>query len=198
MSKVFDLTVWIKTTLCAAIFGMTMLAAPSASALETVILVVDKIEVLNQSNAGKSIATQIDELRGQFKVKFDEAKSEIDKEAQEFQSKAGDMDEAKEQEKAREIIGKRQGYNAQSNLRKQELELTKNNAYGELAKSMDPILEQIAKERKATILVDKSALITFDNAIDITDEAVKRLDKKVPTYEVTYLMFQAPQGQPAQ
>jgi outer membrane protein len=58
--------------------------------------------------------------------------------------------------------------------------------------ALGPILQGIMQERRATVLLDRSAVLLAPNAIDVTGDVVRRLDMKMPTAKV--VLTPLPQG----
>ena len=54
----------------------------------------------------------------------------------------------------------------------------------QVEQALGPILQGIMKERGATILVDRSAVLLAPNALDVTQLVIQRLDMKMPTVKV--------------
>ena len=80
-------------------------------------------------------------------------------------------------------------------MRRQEFQVTqqvKNREYqasvaqstGEIGKVLEPILTAMITERSATILIDRAELIFATPEIDVTAEAMKRLNDKLKEVEL--------------
>ena len=54
----------------------------------------------------------------------------------------------------------------------------------ELNKALQPVVEDILKKKNATVLLEKTAVVFADEEMDITDEIVTALDKKLKTVKV--------------
>jgi outer membrane protein len=54
-------------------------------------------------------------------------------------------------------------------------------------KAVLQILNDVAKERSANLVLDKAVVVMFDNSADVTDEVIKRLDEKLPTMTVSFV-----------
>ncbi len=56
------------------------------------------------------------------------------------------------------------------------------------------IIADIAKERKANLVLPRSDLVLFDKRFEVTDEVLQQLDQKLPALTVR---FAAPAAAPA-
>ena len=54
----------------------------------------------------------------------------------------------------------------------------------DLQKTVLDITKQIAAEKKYNLIVSGAQVLYADDALDITDEVIKRLDAKMPTVSV--------------
>jgi hypothetical protein len=52
---------------------------------------------------------------------------------------------------------------------------------------MVKIISQIAKDRKANLVLQRSELVLFDQQFDVTDQVLQKLDEELPTLTVTFV-----------
>ena len=57
-------------------------------------------------------------------------------------------------------------------------------ARNELLKNLNPIIQEYMQENKIRMVVDKKSLLSADENLDITDEIIKRLDKKLKSIKL--------------
>ena len=55
----------------------------------------------------------------------------------------------------------------------------------EVLNALKPILEEISNEKGITILLEKNSVLLNAESMDITEEALKILNKKLPSIEVS-------------
>jgi len=68
--------------------------------------------------------------------------------------------------------------------RSRQLEQSFNDVRGEVGKVMLAIVTDMAKERDFALVIDKAQTAYRADGLDITDEVLKRLDKKLPSIKV--------------
>ena len=49
------------------------------------------------------------------------------------------------------------------------------------------IIADIAKQRKANLVFQRTDLVLFDQAFDVTDEVLQKLDEQLPTLSVNFV-----------
>lgn len=120
------------------------------------VLVADLNRVLDESSAGRAAARQLQE-------RFDAARAAVDKLASRGSSPHG---RARSGEAAADLEAtERAAIEAErSRLRTAVLERAR------------PVIEAVAKERGASVVVDAAAVIACVAAVDVTDEIIRRLD----------------------
>lgn len=183
-----DARLFFYAILCALIATAAAPPAAAQDAKPPVIVVINYVQALQQSAAGKNVREQVDKQRAIYQVeikaiqtKLEEARAELAKQQQilapeifarkrqEFQQQAGQLQRT-----------------AQS--RKRQLDLMRNKGYAEVKKALRQVLEEIAKERGYGIILNAdpgaNTVVLAGKEHFITEEAIKRLDKKLPTVTV--------------
>jgi outer membrane protein len=98
----------------------------------------------------------------------------LNQKGREFQQKVNELDKS--------VQGKRQA-----------LERSNGEALEKIQGAMLKIITELAKDRKANLVFQRSELVLFDQAFDVTDEVLQKLDEQLPTMTVN---FSPPQGAP--
>ena len=70
--------------------------------------------------------------------------------------------------------------------KRQALEKSNAEALERSRASMLKIITEIAKERKANLVFQRSELVLFDQGFDVTDEVLQKLDEQLPTLTVSF------------
>ena len=163
----------------AALALLASLAAGVARA-EITIAVVDMQRALNECAAGKRAK---DEVRKKFERAQNELKREredLDRMRDSYDKKALVLkeDERRNLEKdleAKTLDFKRKYEDFQRDLKRTDAELTSG-----IVEQLYAIVNAYAKERRFTVVLEASsgALVYADPSVDITDEVIKRHDKR--------------------
>ncbi len=161
----------------------------SAAAAPAVIGVVDVQVILRDSTAMKAIQSQVEEKRGQYQTDISGQEKRLREQEQELKRQqsvlAADAFEAKRRDFEAQVAAVQRDV--------QERRRTLDQAYGEglkvVQKELTAIIAALAKERGFTLVLPTGQTLYAEPALAITDEALKRLNKKLTT--VT-LQFTAP------
>lgn len=171
--------------LIAAGAALAMMAAPlAAAAQDAVILFIDQSKLIATSKAGQSIGSQV-------KALAEAAEAEVAAFGQSVQDEGKKLEESKDS-LSKEDFGKRyqallaraQEVSQLGQIKKAEIGQSEARALAQLNEQLEPIVNDIVKKRKATVLLQRRSVVFADEKMDITDEIIKALDKKVKTIKV--------------
>lgn len=153
--------------------------AADASA-PAVIGVVDVQVILRDSTAMKSIQNQVETKRGQFQTEITGQEKKLRDQEQELKRQqsvlAADAFEAKRRDFEAQVASVQRDV--------QERRRVLDQAYGDglkvVQKELTEIIAGIAKERGFTLVLPVGQTLYAEATLAVTDEALKRLNKKLP------------------
>jgi outer membrane protein len=173
--------------LCCLMIG-ALDAAPasgqSAAPPPAVVGVVDYDLVMNESKAGKSARTQLEKQLAAYKAEFKKQRKAFD----DANAKLGAQQSSLSQEDLKKKIDElnAQGAKAEKALAQQEKALDANyeNARKQIGAALGKVVAEIAKKRGLTLVLKRSDVLVFAKEYDLTDEAMKQLDAKMPSIKL--------------
>lgn len=150
----------------------------------TPILVVSREKLLNESRAAKSIQAQADALRDELRESLKARQEALRAEELELTELRETLDSANFDarvaaftEKVREL--KRDTNDAGARLQRAVLA-----ARTELQQAARPVLLALMAERRALVMLEKDDVVISVTALDVTQEAIDRLDASAPNIDV--------------
>lgn len=157
---------------------------PSHARAELNIAVIDVRFVLTQSDAGKYVNDQ----RGTIQTQFLE---DISKTEQELRAEEQALVKERESLGSEEFLKKKQIYERKlletgrsAREKKQALETMFGEAMNSLKAELTTIVKAIADEKKYDLVLTKQNVVLSAESIDITNDALERLNKAMPTIEL--------------
>lgn len=164
--------------------------APSAGAMPTpVVAVIDFQFVVKESAAGKSVRTQIDSRQSAFQSEIRPLQQELEKVRAELGNRIAGIAE-EEYATQRKVIRNR--VNELQRIiqeRKRQLDSMFNDGMRQVDLALVDVLKDLAEERGINLILNAGrgrGLVLFaENQIVITEEALRRLDKRLPKVELT-------------
>lgn len=149
-----------------------------------VILIVNQAQVFGQSKAGQSMVPQLQKLQEDYNNELNSEVEKVVKEAEDLQKQKGLMAEDVWTQKAQQVAVKQNNLPTLREVKVREIQISENQARGKITEALLPILEKIVKDRGATLLLDRSAVMYAANDNDITKEVITQLDKKLKSVKV--------------
>ncbi|MPY75239.1 MAG: hypothetical protein GEU87_13355 [Alphaproteobacteria bacterium] len=177
-----------------AALGQEKIQPPPMPMPTPVIGVIDFQFVVKESAAGKSVRSQIDERQQQFQAEIKPIQQELESVRAEFSARepgtrelgAGDTEYAAKRKAVRDRVNELQRIIQE---RKRELDDMFNNGMHQVDLSLIAVLKELAEERGINLILNAGrgrGLVLFaENQIVITDEALRRLDARLPKVELT-------------
>jgi Skp family chaperone for outer membrane proteins len=159
-------------------------APAPAAGLPLKIVVIDRNFILQRSSAGKEIVAQMQNLSKAADTEFRAQQTALQTEATQLQQQLAILAADVRDQKEKEFTAKEQALQTRVAQRQADLQATIAKAEQQLEVALEPILVAIMKERAASIVLDRNAVILGTADMDITPTAVDRLDKTMPHLKV--------------
>jgi outer membrane protein len=154
-----------------ALIAMIMLFGPlGALAADLKIGVVDTNSILMGSAEGKNAQATIKKKAEDLSRPLGTKRQELGKQVEEFQKQAGMMKEDVRKAKGQELEKKMAEFDKQAADADKQLTQYRESQLAPLSKKMDAALEQVSKEEKMDLILDKAVVLISNKALDITDK----------------------------
>ena len=155
-----------------ALIALTMLFGPlGALAAEIKIGIVDTNSILMGSAEGKRAQDAIKKKAEDLSKPLGTKRQELGRQVEEFQKQAGVMKEDARKTKAQELEKKMADFDKQAQEADKQLNQYKETQLGPLSRKMDVALEQVAKDEKLDMIIDKRMVLYLGNkALDVNSK----------------------------
>jgi outer membrane protein len=161
----------------ALVLGTSIVA--SAAHAEGGIGVLDLQKIMQNSLASKSIREQVEKKREQFQ-------QEISKDEDRLRKKDKDLAEQRKTMTPEKFEQERNNFkteveNVQREVQKKRIQLDRaySTALAEVPEALNGVVKEIASEQKLSLAVPAGQTLYYDTKLDITENALGRLDKKI-------------------
>lgn len=183
-------------------FGALFLAAaallPSASAIAQqkaaaaapatlpppVILIVDMAQILQQAKAAKQVQSELNQQYSIYSKEVAQQEDELQKGSTELERQRTVMAPDAYNLRARELQQRYDELGKSVQAKRQALQLSLNEAMNKVKSAALEVVADIVKERKANLVLEKQAVVYEPEGMDVTADAIQRLDKKLPSVPV--------------
>lgn len=167
--------------LAASATAQTPAAGPSAATSGTVVAGVCTYwneKVLQTSAPGKGMNDRLKQIAQQIQADLVNDENNLGAEQRRIEALPKDQIEA-QAGPFREKVG---AYQQKRQSRGQDLQYTQAHQTQRLGAELDPILNQLYLEKGCSILFERNQYLFANQAMDITDVAIQRLNTKMPVF----------------
>ena len=152
---------------------------------DTNIGVIDLNYILSESDAAVDAAKQIEDIAKQIEEEIKNTDQDLIDEQNELIESQQIMAPAAFDEKRKEYENKVQNYNVTRQEKLMSIDRIVSESRNEVLNALKPILEEISNDMGITVLLEKNSVLLNAENMDITEEALKALNKKLPNIEVS-------------
>ena len=146
---------------------------------EKTIVYIDLNKIMNNSIAGKSISSQLENNHKKNILKFKNIEEELKKEEAEIISQKNVITKEEFEKKIIDLRDKANKFRKErnnniNNLNNQRLEAT-----SKMITLVRPILSEFSDKNSISLIIDKKNIIIGKTLLDITDDILKIVDEKI-------------------
>lgn len=182
---------WVILLSAAMLGGAIVMTASAAMAqdadpAEIKIAVVDVNGILEQSEATRKIRAIIDEENQKFLASTEEEQIALRTQEQELDSQKEILDEAEFNRRLKQFQDRVSLLQQKIQRQRREFDLSLQQANEQIRKLLFQIITDIATENGYTLVMQKQNVVIYDSSIDISKEALDRLNDRTKDMTVTF------------
>ncbi len=162
-------------------------AATPTGPTNLTIMVVDVQSLLQNSKSAKMVRQQIEQKRNEYAKEISQQEETLRQERDSLQRQQSSLSADALNQKGREFQAKVNELDRNVQGKRQALERSNAEALEKIQEVMLKIITDIAKDRKANLVFQRSELVLFDQGFDVTDEVLQKLDDQLPTLTVNFV-----------
>ena len=175
--------------------GLSLGLAASSSAADLKIIIIDQQAVFRDSLAGQDIARQGATLRDQIMAEVQAEQKAIVNAQKDLTGNSQVYSPAQREQKLKALNARQNAYPMFEQRKQQILQTSLTQASSKVEAAFRPIVEQLIKENKATLVLDKSQIMYTAPGYDVTQEAMRRLNSVLKTVKVDRVNLDTAPGQ---
>lgn len=180
-----------------AVFGLALVmgSAEAQQALPTPsVVVVDMTQIMRDSKAAKDIQSQIEKAMDAYSRQVSQQENNLKSLRDDLERQRTVLAPDVFNTKSQEYQERYAGLDRDVQQKRQQMQQSYSEAMTKVESQALQIVADVAKERKANMVVAKAALLYMDDAYDVTPEVTRRLDEKLPSMAVSLVK---PEGEAA-
>ena len=160
-------------------------AKPGEPLKSPVVAVVDVQRIMQESSASKGIQKAIESQRDSYQKEIQTLEDKLQNAENELRKQqtvlAPDAFATKRRDFEKQVADVQRTVQE----RKRTLDTAFNEAMTNVQKTMLEIVQDIADERGANVVIPRNLLVLFASNLDVTENVLERLNKQLPTVAVT-------------
>tara|TARA_R110002072_G_scaffold94912_7_gene209348 strand:- start:4226 stop:4819 length:594 start_codon:yes stop_codon:yes gene_type:complete len=154
--------------------------------------VVDVQKVLRDSKAAKSIRPEFEKMRKAFQKQVSEQEQRLRQAEQELSRQRAILAPEAFSQKRRAFSEEARKAQSSVQERRRQLDRAFNDTKNEILKNLVVVAQEVAEAKKLNMLLEKRFVFLSAKTMDVTNEVIARLDKRLPKLAVK--MGKANQG----
>ena len=168
-----------------SLFAPSALIAQTNQATSSNLGVIDMNVVLQQSDAIAKVREVLDQRNTEFQSSITQEELRLRQEERELNAAQGEI--AEDEFAARYAQFEEDVVALQRSIQQQQsrFDLSMQQVNTRLEQELINIVEEIAKDRQLTMVIQRSNVVIYDLSTDITDEALRRLNERTKNLTVT-------------
>jgi outer membrane protein len=163
-----------------------------ATAPNLTVMVVDVQALLQNSKAAKMVRGQIEQKRNEYTKEISHQEETLRAERDALQRQQATLSPDALNQKGRDFQQKVNDLERNVQGKRQALEKSNGEALSKIQEEMLKIIADIAKQRKSNLVFQRADLVLFDQAFDVTDEVLQKLDEQMPALTVNFVAATPP------
>lgn len=174
-------------TLYALTAALMVGMAPAAFAADTLnVATVNIQKIMRESTAAKSVREQLESKQKSYQSELSKKDEELRKEEQALSKQRSVLSKEAFEKKAAEFRKKATTVQKEVQSKKAALDGGFEQALGDIQKATVDVITDIAKEKGITLAVPNTQVLYADSKLDITDDVLEALNKKLPKLNVKF------------
>lgn len=172
------------TSAIAAIAFTVASAGAVLAQVQTNMIVIDLPLLMNQAVAAQSLQRQLDQANQINEAAIGPKRTAVQAKQAQLRDERANLSAADFEARRTALQQEIDELSAEVQQRKGTLEGRMRNAMGQIRSQIEAIAGEIAVQRGANIVVSKNAVIIMDPRFDITADALKILNERLPTVDL--------------
>ena len=167
------------------IVALALEPAPAAAQEGTVIAILDMERILRESKAATTLRQEVERQRQVHQNTLREQENALRSADQELARQRAVLSAESFTAKRKEL--QEQAVNLQQEFvsRQKEMEELFGRGIGQVRNALAQVAKEIADERGINLILLKATIVLASRDLDITEEALKRLDERLPSVDLT-------------
>jgi outer membrane protein len=150
--------------------------------------------IIGSSTVGKYVETRLQQIGSQVQAELTGEKTAIDNEAKTLQAQRATLDQNSFEQRVAALQVRQNALERKAQLRDREMQATQQQAVGRVINEMRPLIAAAAQAQRCSIVLDRSAVIMVNPAMEISQTVVTALNGKLTQFAFDRTRLDQPQA----
>ena len=146
------------------------------------ICVVSIENAIGASTVGKYVDTRIQQIVAQVNAELNGEKTAIDNDAKALDARRATLDQNSLEQQAAALQVRANALQRKAQLRDREVQATEQKAVGRIGQEMEPLIRQVYQQKQCSLLLQRTAVVIANPAMDITPLVITALNGKITQF----------------
>jgi Skp family chaperone for outer membrane proteins len=181
--------------LCAAAVALTAgssaLAQAAAPAAQPAVVhgpplanvcIISVENAIGASTVGRYVETRMQQIVAQTNAELTGEKNAIDADAKALDARRATLDQSTLEQQASALQVRANALQRKAQLRDREVSATEQKAVGRIGQEMSPLISQVYQQKTCSMLLQRTAVVIANPAMDITPQVIAALNGKITQF----------------
>jgi len=138
--------------------------------------------VIGSSTVGKYVGTRLQQIGSQVQAELTSEKTALDTDAKALDAKRTTLDQNAFEQQAGALQGRLNALQRKAQVRDREMQATEQKALARVGDEMEPMIRQAYQQKGCSVLLQRSAIVLANPAMDITPQVTTALNAKITQF----------------
>ena len=134
------------------------------------------------STVGKYVDTRLQQIVAQVQAELNGERTSIETEGRSLESQRGTLDQNTLEQRGAALQVRANALQRKAQLRDREVQATEQKALQRVGEEMEPLIRQVYQQKGCSLLLQRTAVVLGNPAMDITPQVVAALNAKITTF----------------
>jgi len=190
----------VAATLTASSSALAQAAAPAAPPAVTQgppingMCIMSIENAIGSSTVGRYVETRMQQIIQQTNAELTGEKNAIDNDAKALDARRATLDQSSLEQQASALQVRANALQRKAQLRDREVAATEQKAVGRIGQEMEPFIRQVYQQKGCSVLLQRTAVVIANQAMDITPQVVAALNGKITQFAFDRERLDQPQA----
>jgi Skp family chaperone for outer membrane proteins len=149
---------------------------------------------IGASTVGHYVDTRMQQIVAQTNAELTGEKNAIDNDAKTLEGRRATLDQSTLEQQASALQVRANALQRKAQLRDREVQATEQKAVGRIGQEMEPLIRQVYQQKACSVLLQRTAVVIANPAMDITPAVITALNGKITQFAFDRERLDQPQA----